>query len=91
MIGTSTINMRAALQAAQDYLSPDLNAPVELLCQIYNALQLVDWNDSPEQHFQDQLLCGGALTDKNRRTDGVSLGSDWIGDSLKRGYLVKAC
>ncbi len=31
MIGTSTINMRAALQAAQDYLSQDLNAPVELL------------------------------------------------------------
>ncbi|ANC00442.1 hypothetical protein [Vibrio parahaemolyticus] len=53
MIGTSTINMRAALQAAQDYLSQDLNASVELLCQIYNALQLVDWNDSPEQHFQD--------------------------------------
>ncbi|EOG7718190.1 hypothetical protein IB289_19895 [Vibrio parahaemolyticus] len=63
MIGTSTINMRAALQAAQDYLSQDLNAPVELLCQIYNALQPVNWNDSPEQHFQDWLLCGGALTD----------------------------
>ncbi|MCS0127468.1 hypothetical protein NDJ14_00660 [Vibrio alginolyticus] len=61
MIGTSTINMRAALQAAQDYLSQDLNAPVGLLCQIYNALQPVDWNDSPEQHFQDWLLCGGDL------------------------------
>lgn len=51
MIGTSTINKRVALQAAQDSLYQALNAPVELLCQIYNALQPVDWNDSPEQHF----------------------------------------
>ena len=28
--------------------------------------------------------------DKNRRADGVSLGSDWIGGKFKWAYLVKA-
>ncbi|HCG8859899.1 TPA: hypothetical protein N2826_004005 [Vibrio parahaemolyticus] len=59
MICTSANNMRTALQAAQEYLSNDPNAPVELICQIYNGLAPIDWEDDPKKNFKIWLLCGG--------------------------------
>lgn len=67
MIGTSVLNMKAALLAAQTYLQQDANAPVGLICQIYHALEPIDWFEKPHRHFQHWLLAGG-----NDRVDSIS-------------------
>lgn len=59
MIKSSNTNMRTALEAALDHLSNKPDSPVELICQIYNALAPVDFGEDPRVNFRLWLLCGG--------------------------------
>jgi hypothetical protein len=51
--------MKAALEHAQEYLSNDLNAPIELLLQIQSATQSIDFDMDSRRYFSKWLESGG--------------------------------
>ena len=55
----SSQNMQAALRATLDYLTQQNDAPVDLICQVYNSIQPLKWEESPQEHFTLWTQCGG--------------------------------
>lgn len=55
----SSQNMQAALCATLDYLSKQKDAPVDLICQVYNSIQPLEWKEDSHEYFNLWTRCGG--------------------------------